>query len=68
VNKVEEVEKKYGKTSYDRHVYYVDFKEEGSKANPLWFSVIRDPIEKYISRFNYLRRAKFKVILSQFCF
>jgi len=61
VHTVEGVGEKYGKASYDRHVYYVDFPEEGSPVRPMWFSVIRDPVEKYISRFNYLRKAKFRV-------
>jgi len=62
VKRVENYGKTLGKASFDRHVHYVDFEEHASSAQPLWFSVIRDPVEKYISRFNYMRKGKFKVI------
>ena len=49
--------------SYDRHVYYIEvanFTGQTSFLNPTWFSMIRDPVDKYVSRFNYLRPRKFK--------
>ena len=58
--------------SYDRHVYYIEAsnftgrKEERRqfpqmmKKGPTWFSLVRDPVDKYISRFSYLRPRKFK--------
>ena len=45
--------------AYDRHVHFIDFRNfiGNSTGNyqPIWFSVIRDPIEKFVSRYNYNR-------------
>ena len=45
--------------AYDRHVHFIDFQNfmGNSTGNyqPIWFSVIRDPIEKFVSRYNYNR-------------
>ncbi len=35
--------------SYDRHVYFIDFRKFGS-PNPLYFAMVRDPVEKFQSR------------------
>ncbi len=35
--------------SYDRHVYFFDFADFGS-PNPVWFSLVRDPIRKFESK------------------
>ncbi len=35
--------------SYDRHLYFFDFEEVGW-PNPVWFSLVRDPIRKYESK------------------
>lgn len=35
--------------SYDRHVYFVDFTDFGRK-NPIYFSLVREPISKYESK------------------
>ena len=40
--------------SFDRHVYFVDFETFGFEA-PVWFSVVRDPVRKFVSRFRYAR-------------
>ena len=40
--------------SFDRHVYFVDFETFGFEA-PVWFSVVRDPVRKFVSRFHYAR-------------
>lgn len=47
---------------YDRHIYYVevsDFAKRTRLKTPTWFSMIRDPVDKFVSRFNYLRKRKF---------
>ena len=45
--------------AYDRHVHFIDFRNfiGNSTVNyqPIWFSVIRDPIEKFVSRYFYNR-------------
>ena len=47
--------------SFDRHVYYIDFRDFGGgggggpSKNPVWFSSIRDPVDKFVSRFYYAR-------------
>ena len=54
--------------SYDRHVYYIEVSNFTGELHslkldfptPTWFSMIRDPVAKYISRFNYFRHNKFK--------
>ena len=51
------------KASYDRHIYFVDFQalnHPGLDLSPVWFSVIRDPVDKFVSRFHYVRRRRFK--------
>ena len=42
---------------YDRHFYYVDFSSHGQDS-PTYFNVVRDPIERFVSAFNYARREK----------
>ena len=45
--------------AYDRHVHFIDFRNfignSTENYQPIWFSVIRDPIEKFVSRYNYNR-------------
>lgn len=47
--------------SFDRHVYFIDFRDfppgggGGAAKNPVWFSSIRDPVDKFVSRFYYAR-------------
>ena len=41
--------------SYDRHVYFVDFRRFFG-TNPIWFSMVRNPVEKFASRFYYARQ------------
>ncbi len=37
--------------SFDRHVYFFDFESLGEGyVNPVWFSIVRDPISKFESR------------------
>uniref|UniRef100_T1J8P8 Sulfotransferase domain-containing protein n=1 Tax=Strigamia maritima TaxID=126957 RepID=T1J8P8_STRMM len=38
--------------SYDRHVYFIDFTEFGHEM-PLYVNLLRDPVDKIISRFFY---------------
>ena len=45
--------------TYDRHVFYYDFHQYTNEANPTWFSMIRDPVQKFISRYNYFRVTKY---------
>lgn len=40
--------------SYDRHVYFIDFRQF-SNGNPTYMSVVRDPVQKFASRFHYAR-------------
>lgn len=42
--------------SYDKHVYFVDFGRFGAPVHPTWFSMVRDPVEKFVSRFHYHRQ------------
>ena len=35
--------------SFDRHVYFFDFNTYGH-PNPIWFSLVRDPIKKFESK------------------
>ena len=44
---------------YDRHVHFIDFGNfignATVKYQPVWFSIIRDPVEKFVSRYYYNR-------------
>ncbi|XP_047480303.1 heparan sulfate 2-O-sulfotransferase 1-like [Penaeus chinensis] len=40
--------------SYDRHMYYVDFAKEGN-SRVAWMNIIRDPVERIISEFYFIR-------------
>ena len=47
--------------SYDRHVYFIDFGmfstgENDNSSVPVWFSLVRDPLSKFVSRFHYHRQ------------
>ncbi len=35
--------------TYQRHVYFVDFEDFG-RTNPIWFSLVREPIAKFESK------------------
>ncbi|XP_045124770.1 heparan sulfate 2-O-sulfotransferase hst-2-like isoform X2 [Portunus trituberculatus] len=41
--------------SYDRHLYYIDFVAEGAETHPVYINVVREPIERFISSFYYVR-------------
>ncbi|KAK8377971.1 hypothetical protein O3P69_018705 [Scylla paramamosain] len=41
--------------SYDRHLYYIDFTAEGAKRQPVYINVVREPAERFISSFYYVR-------------
>lgn len=43
--------------AHDRHVYFIDFRNF-TNGQPIWFSVVRDPIDKFVSRFHYHRRSR----------
>ena len=40
--------------SYDRHFYFVDFRRFRQR-NPVYFSLVRDPVAKFESKFYYSR-------------
>ncbi|XP_037800527.1 heparan sulfate 2-O-sulfotransferase pipe-like [Penaeus monodon] len=40
--------------SYDRHMYYVDFAKQGN-SRVAWMNIIRDPVERIISEFYFIR-------------
>ena len=44
----------------DRHVYFVDAASYGvpEAVLPNWINVVRDPIERFVSSFHYLRQTK----------
>ncbi|XP_043193670.1 heparan sulfate 2-O-sulfotransferase pipe-like [Amphibalanus amphitrite] len=42
---------------FDRHVYYVDF-TEFNQSEPIYINLIRDPVQRFISFFHYLRLEK----------
>ena len=42
--------------SYDRHVYFINFNSIDGGRNPVWFSNVRHPVEKFASRFYYARQ------------
>ena len=42
-------------SSHDQHLFFFDFRDFGQRQNPIWFAMIRDPIEKFASRFNFYR-------------
>ncbi|KAL1429459.1 hypothetical protein MTO96_016299 [Rhipicephalus appendiculatus] len=41
-------------SSYDRHVYFLDFEQFGT-ANPTYVNMIREPVERIASSFYYSR-------------
>lgn len=41
--------------SYDRHLYYIDFAKEGARRQPIYINVVREPAERFISSFYYVR-------------
>ncbi|TRY70843.1 hypothetical protein TCAL_01210, partial [Tigriopus californicus] len=43
--------------SYHKHVYFINFETFGQK-NPIWISMVRNPVEKLISRYYYNRNEK----------
>lgn len=43
---------KHGYHSYDRHMYYFNLTRA---ENFIWFNFIRDPVERFVSEFYYLR-------------
>ena len=40
--------------SFDRHVYFIDFRRFGD-LNPIYFSMVREPVDKFVSRYFYSR-------------
>ncbi len=40
----------YGAKSYDRHVHFINFNEFNNRPNPVWYSLIRDPVTKFESQ------------------
>ena len=43
--------------SFDAHLYFIDFRNYTYAArNPIYFSSIRDPIDRFVSKFFYARR------------
>ncbi len=42
------------------HVYFINF-EEFNHTNPVWISMIRDPVKRYVSAFDFARTANSKV-------
>ena len=43
-------------SSFDAHLYFIDFHNYTSAAkNPVYFSSIRDPIDRFVSKFFYAR-------------
>lgn len=52
--------KKERPLSYDRHVHFIDFSQFSTakynkSVQPIWFSIIRDPVDKFVSRYHYNR-------------
>ena len=45
---------------YDRHFYFVDFTSYGFSREeaPVYFNLVRDPIERFVSAFHYRRSPK----------
>ena len=44
---------------YFRHVHFIDFaKYTSDSVNPLYFNVVRDPMEHYRSYYYYVRRSR----------
>ncbi len=35
--------------AYDRHVYFVDFRDFG-RRNPIYYSMVREPVAKFESK------------------
>jgi hypothetical protein len=46
--------------AYDQHVYFVDGERRGvhSQDLPTWINVVRNPVERFVSQFHYLRQPK----------
>lgn len=45
--------------AYDRHVHFINFGQlTPDQVQPVWFSIIRDPIDKFVSRYFYNRAGK----------
>lgn len=38
--------------SYHKHIYFINFEEFGH-VNPIWISMIRNPVDKFVSRYYY---------------
>ena len=47
------IDAKGEKLFYDRHFYYVEWKKFG--FNPILINIIRDPVERVLSKFSYNR-------------
>ena len=43
------------RTGFLAHIKFFDF-ERHDLENPVWFTVVRDPVERFISMFHYVRR------------
>ena len=44
-------------SSFDAHLYFIDFRNYTYAArNPIYFSSIRDPIDRFVSKFFYARK------------
>ena len=44
------------RSSFDAHLYFIDFRNYTDTAkNPIYFSSIRDPIARFVSKFFYAR-------------
>ena len=50
------LDKKERPMSYDRHVHFIDFSQfNEDHVQPVWFTIIRDPVDKFVSRYFYNR-------------
>lgn len=42
-------------TSFDRHVFFINFNTFQANSNPMYINMVRDPIERIISSYFYRR-------------
>ncbi|RWS26085.1 uronyl 2-sulfotransferase-like isoform X1 [Leptotrombidium deliense] len=43
------------RSSFDRHVFYINFEDFNATKSPIYINLIRDPVERIISSFYYRR-------------
>ncbi len=43
--------------AYDRHFHFIDFRflSDNGNLQPIWFTMLRDPVSKFESEFHFFR-------------